>query len=83
MSGKCEHKEFKLKPDYNDAICCRCEFIIHNALDICDCGDYRYQHSNEGKDKCRMPDDGTHGFKPCLKFRLSMRKPAAERGGKL
>lgn len=38
--------------------------------DICECGDYRYQHEN-GLGKCGMQDDLCHGFKPCLQFRLA------------
>jgi hypothetical protein len=38
--------------------------------DVCKCGDYRHQHKN-GIGRCIMPDDLTHGFKPCVKFELS------------
>ena len=37
--------------------------------DVCACGDYRHQHF-EGHGRCRMPDDGCHGFKSCESFRL-------------
>lgn len=39
-------------------------------FDMCACGDYRRDHK-DGTGRCRMPDDLTHGFKPCLEFRLS------------
>lgn len=39
-------------------------------FDSCECGDYRHQH-DRGLGRCQMPNDGTHGFKPCLAFRLS------------
>lgn len=38
-------------------------------FDTCECGDYRHQHE-DGKGKCKMPDDLCHGFEPCLEFRL-------------
>jgi hypothetical protein len=34
----------------------------------CECGDYRLQHQ-DGTGRCQMPDDMTHGFKPCNEFR--------------
>ncbi len=37
-------------------------------FDICECGDYRWQHEN-GAGKCTMRDDICHGFASCLKFR--------------
>ena len=41
-----------------------------HPLDECDCGDYRRDHI-DGTGRCTMPDNLSHGFKPCLKFRLS------------
>jgi len=37
------------------------------CLEVCECGDYRYQHENR-TGKCKMPNDMCHGFRPCLKF---------------
>jgi hypothetical protein len=45
-------------------------FYTDRDFDICECGDYRHQHEN-GTGRCKMPDDLCHGFKPCLKFRLT------------
>lgn len=39
-------------------------------LDECECGDYRRDH-NDGTGRCRMPDDLTHGNRPCFSFRLA------------
>lgn len=50
------------------------KFRIGVDYDICECGDYRHQHE-DGVGRCRMPDDGCHGFKPCLRFRLSEEAP--------
>lgn len=36
--------------------------------ELCECGDYRYQHEN-GIGKCKMSDNICHGCQPCLKFR--------------
>jgi len=41
-----------------------------NPLDECECGDYRSQHK-DGTGKCCMPDDNTHGHRPCFSFRLA------------
>jgi hypothetical protein len=38
-------------------------------FDTCTCGDYRRDHK-DGTGRCCMPDDLTHGFEPCLSFRL-------------
>jgi len=38
-------------------------------FDGCECGDYRLQHER-GVGRCKMPNDMTHGFKPCTEFRL-------------
>lgn len=40
-----------------------------HELDICECGDYRRDHV-DGSGRCKMPDDLTHGFEPCLEFKL-------------
>jgi hypothetical protein len=42
---------------------------LPHQLDVCQCGDYRRDHEN-GTGRCKMPDDLTHGFQPCLVFRL-------------
>lgn len=42
-----------------------------NGFDTCECGDYRHQHKG-GSGRCRMPDDATHGFEPCLAFKLAL-----------
>lgn len=42
-----------------------------NELDICECGDYRRDHV-DGIGECRMPNDLSHGFQKCSRFRLSM-----------
>ena len=39
-------------------------------LQVCECGDYRFQHVR-GVGRCRMADGLSHGFKPCLRFRLT------------
>lgn len=36
--------------------------------DECECGDYRLSHES-GKGKCSQPNDLSHGFKVCKKFR--------------
>lgn len=41
-----------------------------HPLDICECGDYRRDHDGE-IGRCRLPNDLTHGFKECHRFRLS------------
>ena len=41
-----------------------------HPLDECDCGDYRRDHI-DGTERCTMPNDLSHGFRHCLKFRLS------------
>lgn len=38
-------------------------------FDGCECGDYRLQHER-GAGRCKMPNDMTHGFKPCTEFRM-------------
>ena len=38
-------------------------------FDVCECGDYRMQH-DLATGRCRMPDNISHGMKPCLGFRL-------------
>jgi len=39
-------------------------------FDSCACGDYRHQHVR-GEGRCTMPNDITHGFRPCTAFRLT------------
>jgi hypothetical protein len=46
-----------------------------DLMDVCVCGDYRWQHKN-GTGPCTFNDDYnngglTHGFKKCMSFRLS------------
>jgi len=38
------------------------------AYEVCQCGDYRHQHE-KSKGKCLMPNNITHGYEECLKFR--------------
>lgn len=46
-------------------------------FDGCECGDYRRDHDGlHGAGRCRMKDDLTHGFEPCLAFKLH--QPATE-----
>ena len=45
--------------------------------DICRCGDERKDHK-DGKGLCSMPNDLTHGFKPCKRFRFSCKAPHLE-----
>lgn len=42
-----------------------------DPMDVCRCGDARRDHVN-GTGRCRMPNDLTHGFMTCEKFRLHM-----------
>ena len=46
------------------------ESIAKKMFQVCECGDYRHQHE-EGKGKCIMPNNITHGYKECTKFRNS------------
>ena len=39
-------------------------------FDQCECGDYRHQH-RDGTGACTLPNDLSHGFKPCSCFRLA------------
>lgn len=39
-------------------------------FDECECGDYRHQHVDK-VGRCTMPNDLTHGFEACHRFRLS------------
>ena len=66
---KCNHA-WADKVEYGDRVCLLCgkRKDIPGSRDVCECGDYRYQHEN-GTGKCRMPDDMSHGFKPCLAFK--------------
>jgi len=41
-----------------------------HPLDECTCGDYRKDHA-DGEGRCCMPDDLTHGKKPCFRFELA------------
>lgn len=38
--------------------------------DECECGDYRKDHA-DGAGRCCMPNDLTHGFQTCSRFRLA------------
>jgi len=49
----------------------RVEPLVEN-FDECECGDYRLSHDN-GRGKCSLPNDATHGWKPCKKFRRFVR----------
>jgi hypothetical protein len=40
-----------------------------HPLDVCQCGDFRREHQ-DGTGRCRMPNDASHGFKTCERFRL-------------
>lgn len=42
---------------------------LPHPLDTCYCGDARRDHV-DGTGRCLMPDDLTHGFQPCTRFRL-------------
>ena len=44
---------------------------IDPMFELCVCGDYRHNHEN-GKGKCRMPNDITHGYQECKKFKRSL-----------
>lgn len=51
-----------------------CEVIMSNDIheqDLCECGDYRRDHVG-GKGECRMPDDLSHGYRKCKRFKLSI-----------
>lgn len=45
-----------------------------HPLDECECGDYRRDHVG-GRGACSMPNNMSHGFQRCERFRLS--KPFA------
>lgn len=39
--------------------------------DICQCGDFRRDHEDDGIGRCKMANDINHGYKPCLRFKFS------------
>jgi len=74
-----KHDQWLVRSTTGEWFCEACEGAEEvrgtNDLDECACGDYRRDHVN-GTGRCKMPDDLTHGFQPCLRFRL-VRQAAA------
>jgi hypothetical protein len=49
--------------------------VTEHPKDVCECGDYRYQHE-DGTGPCKFNEHrdhggATHGFIGCYKFRLT------------
>ena len=53
------------------AVCDMTDIFHHEGRrsDVCECGDYRHQHLDDGP--CTMRNDLAHGFRPCKAFRMS------------
>lgn len=54
-----------------------------HPLDLCECGDYREDHLDDGEGTCKFsyaPGGGHHGAAPCDKFRLARSHGEQDRG---